>query len=126
MCTRTYTHSRICGEVENANFSLQSIFKGKHTQNINLTCAESCLQTMVLGKIFMKIGPTVWKIQALKCFKITVMGAAILIWQSRDRFLKKALHRSVSVCEAKCWCISINSNANTCNTRAEQKVHRMS
>ena len=37
----------------------------------------------------MKNGPTVWKIQALKCFKITVMPAAILIWQSHDQFLKK-------------------------------------
>ena len=37
----------------------------------------------------MKNGPTVWKIQALKCFIITVMPAAILIWQSHDRFLKK-------------------------------------
>ena len=37
---------------------------------------------MMLGKTFMKIGRTVGKIQALKCFKITVMGAAILIWKS--------------------------------------------
>ena len=53
--------------------------KGKRTHNINVTKAECCLQTMMLGKILMKIGPTVWKIQALKCFKITVMGAPILI-----------------------------------------------
>ena len=45
----------------------------------------------------MKIGPTVWKIQALKCFK--VKGATILIWQSCDQFLKIAIHRSISVCE---------------------------
>ena len=45
----------------------------------------------MLGKNFMKILPTIWKIQALKCFKITVMGAAILIWQSCDPFLKIAL-----------------------------------
>ena len=45
----------------------------------------------------MKIGPTVWKIQAFKCFKITVMGAAILIWQSHDQFLKTAIHRSICV-----------------------------
>ena len=56
---------------------------------------------MMLGKNFMKIGPTVWKIQALKCFKITVMGAAILIWQSHDQFLNIAMHRSISVCEAQ-------------------------
>ena len=60
----------------------------------------------------MKIGPTVWKIQTLKCFKITVMGAVILIWQSRDQFLKIALHRSISVCEAQFWCILIYSNTN--------------
>ena len=65
---------------------------------------------MMLGKDFMKIGPSVWKVQALECFKITVMGAAILIWQSHDRFLKIALHRSISVCEAQIWCISVNSN----------------
>ena len=70
------------------------------------------LQTMILGKKIMKIGPTVWKIQALKCFKITVMGAAILIWQSRDRFIKIALRRSISVCDAQFWCIWINSNTN--------------
>ena len=52
-------------------------------------CNLSCfVQTMVLGKNFMKIEPTVWKIQALKYFNITVMGAAILIWQSHDQFLK--------------------------------------
>ena len=56
---------------------------------------------MMLGKNFVKIDPTVWKIQALKCFKITVMCAAILIWQSRDQFLKIAIHRSISVCEAQ-------------------------
>ena len=50
-----------------------SNFKGNCTQNINVTLAESFLQTMMLGKNFMKIGPTVGKIQALKCFKITVM-----------------------------------------------------
>ena len=60
----------------------------------------------------MKIGPTVWKIQALKCFKISVMGAAILISQSCDQFLKIAIHRSISVFEAKFWCISVNSNTN--------------
>ena len=68
---------------------------------------------MMLGKIFMKIGPTVWKIQALKCFKITVMGAAAsLLWKARYRFLKIAIQRSISVCEAHFWCISINSNTN--------------
>ena len=67
---------------------------------------------MMLGKNFMKIEPTVWKIQAVKCFKITVMGAAILIWQSRDQFLKIAIQRSISVREAQFWCISINSNTN--------------
>ena len=66
----------------------------------------------MLGKIYMKILPTVWKIQARKCFKITVMGAAILIWQSRGQFLKKAVHRCISVCEALCWCILITSNTN--------------
>ena len=66
----------------------------------------------MLGKIFMKIGPTVWKIQALECFEIIVMGAAILIWQSHDRFLKIALHRLISVCEAQFWCTWINSNTN--------------
>ena len=72
--------------------------KGKLIQNINVTEAESILQTMMLGKNFMKIGPTVWKIQALKCFKITVTGAAILIWQSCDQFLKTAIHRSTYKC----------------------------
>ena len=62
----------------------QPLIKGKHTQNFNVTLAESFLQTMMLGKNFMKIGPIFEKIQALKYFKITVMGAAILIWQSRD------------------------------------------
>ena len=57
------------------------------------------LQTLMFGKNFMKIGPTVWKIQASKSFKITVIGAAILIWQSRDQFLKISLHRSISVCD---------------------------
>ena len=66
----------------------------------------------MLGKNFMKIGPTVWKIQALNYFKTTVKSAAILIWQSRDQFLKIAIHRSISVCEAQFWCISINSNTN--------------
>ena len=61
----------------------------------------------------MKIGPTVGKIQALKCFKITVMGAAILIWQSRDRFLKIAIHRRTNVCVAKFCCILINSSTKT-------------
>ena len=41
----------------------------------------------------MKIEPTVWKIQALKCFIDTVMGTTILIWQSHDQFLKIAIHR---------------------------------
>ena len=63
---------------------------------------------MMLGKNFMKIGPTVWKIQALKCFKITVMGTATLIWQSHDCFLKIVICRSISVCEAQFWCILIN------------------
>ena len=67
---------------------------------------------MKLGKNFMKIGSTVRKIQALKCFLITVISAAILIWQSRDQFLKIAIHRSISVLEAQFWCISINSNTN--------------
>ena len=69
---------------------------------------------MVLGKKFMKIGPTVWKIQALKCFiiTVTVMGAAILIWQSLDQFLKIAIHKSTRVCEEQFWCICINSNTN--------------
>ena len=67
---------------------------------------------MMLGKNFMKIGPPVWKIQALKCFKIAAMGAAILIWQSHDRFLNIAIGRSISVCEAQFWCILINSNTN--------------
>ena len=44
--------------------------------------------------------------------KITVMGAAILTLRSHDRFLKIAIHRSISVCEAQSWCISINSNTN--------------
>ena len=55
---------------------------------------------MMHGKYFMKIGPTDWKIQALKCFKVTFMGATILIWQSRDQFLKIAICRSISVCKA--------------------------
>ena len=50
----------------------------------------------------------VWKIQALKCFKITVMGAIILIWKSCDPFQKIAIRRSISVCEAQFWCILIN------------------
>ena len=60
----------------------------------------------------MRIGPTVRKIQALKCFIITVIGASILIWQSHDQFLKTAIHRRISVCEAQFWCILINSNTN--------------
>ena len=58
----------------------------------------------------MKIGPTVRKIQALKCFIITVMGAGILIWLSRDKFLKITIHRSISDCKVQFWCILINSN----------------
>ena len=34
----------------------------------------------------------------------TVMGAAILIWQSRDQFIKIAIHMSISVCEAQFCC----------------------
>ena len=67
---------------------------------------------MMHGKKLMKIGLTVWKIQALECFKITVMGATILIWQSCDHFLKIAICRSISACEAQFWCISINCNTN--------------
>ena len=48
----------------------------------------------------------------LKCFIITVMGAAILIWQTRDQFLKIAIHRSISVYEAQFCFIFINSNTN--------------
>ena len=56
----------------------------------------------MLGKNFMKIGPTVWKIQAFKYFKITVMGATILIWQSRDQFLtrKDMALSAISICSA--------------------------
>ena len=43
---------------------------------------------MMLCKNFIKIGPTIWKIQTLNFFKITVMGVAILIWQLCDQFLK--------------------------------------
>ena len=60
----------------------------------------------------MKIAPTVRKIQAVECFKVTVIGAAILIWQSHDRFLKIAIHRSKNVCESQFWCVLINSNTN--------------
>ena len=66
----------------------------------------------MLGKDFMKIGPTVGKIQTLKCFIITVMGAAILIWQSCDQFLKIDIYRRISICKAQFWCILINSNTN--------------
>ena len=45
----------------------------------------------MLGNNFVKIGPAVWKIQAFKFFKTTVMGAAILKWQSHDQFLKNRL-----------------------------------
>ena len=71
---------------------------------------------MMLGKKFMKIRPTVWKIQALKGLKITVLGAAIMIWHSRDQFLKIAIHRSISVGEAQFRCILINSNTNNTTT----------
>ena len=71
-----------------------------------LTMPRVCLQFVIV------VFPDHSHLLFLKRFISTVMGAAILIWKSLDQFLKIAIHRGISVCEAQFWCILINSNTN--------------